>query len=422
MLRRWSGHWLWACLALLLLQIGTHAADAPAPLLDKDQPVDWWFTFKFNANRFPQCGGAQRDCIFDHAADPPDVRPTGQQFVFASHSEATLAKGDGCIGDTTSDPVGATFSQVYNGSFFYIIWNDQFYDDPRTPMCSTCGKGTGHSKGMLAWNDDGDGLVLQVTTPSWPGAGSKKNPRHDAANTLGCIIKPNNVIFSQHFFSLKLNKDDLVKVLKALKNASVVTDPTDPQLARLGGPKDIKVLAGSLGKQSGSTAFTKDTLSSGVMIISKPADLHVPPWQMVSAVLDGIPLRVASWWNNKKIFTTTESSRITCWDKSLPQPGPVEIALTGMWERNIFGLHGGPSPDSNHAKVGVSTSPEHAYAIFGDMNQEGASSKANGCDNAQNVRGGLFFVVEDEPLHGSVRDLIAGETAPTRGPRKKGKS
>ena len=38
--------------------------------------------------------------------------------------------------------------------------------------------------------------------------------------------------------------------------------------------------------KSGLTA-TKDTLSNGVVLISKPSDLSVPPWHMVSAIWIG---------------------------------------------------------------------------------------------------------------------------------------
>ena len=78
-----------------------------------------------------------------------------------------------CVGDTTIDPVGATFDELYNGHFFYVVWNDQFYDDP-LPIK---GAPAGHSKGMLAWNENGDGIVLQVSTPSWPGAGMPAKKR-----------------------------------------------------------------------------------------------------------------------------------------------------------------------------------------------------------------------------------------------------
>ena len=41
------------------------------------------------------------------------------------------------------------------------------------------------------------------------------------------------------FSHLKLTKDDVVKVLTALQNASVVTDPHNPQIVKNGGPADI---------------------------------------------------------------------------------------------------------------------------------------------------------------------------------------
>jgi hypothetical protein len=94
--------------------------------------------------------------------------------------------------------------------------------------------------------------------------------------------------------------------------------------------------------------------------------------------------------------------------------GPVEIATTGRWNGTSFGLRGGiPSGDANHAKIGVSTSGNHHYAIFGDMNQEGAlSGNESVCGGSQNGRGGLFFVIDNATLATSVSDLIHGETAP----------
>src|SRR5437899_546157 len=93
----------------------------------------------------------------------------------------------------------------------------------------------GHSKGLLAWNDAGEGFVMQVSTPSWPGSGTSSIKRK-AGNTLGCISSNNNLLASQHFFALKLNKTDLVKVLTATKSACLVTDPTKLQLVRNGAP------------------------------------------------------------------------------------------------------------------------------------------------------------------------------------------
>jgi hypothetical protein len=286
-----------------------------------------------------------------------------------------------------------------------VLWNDQFYGDPLSNESAPAG----HSKGMLAWDKNGNGLVMQVSTPSWPASGSSKRPRKTDGNTLGCV-KDNDVLVSQHFFALKLNKNDLVTVLKALNNASVVTDPAILQIVKNGGPADVQALVKGLGKNSASSTATKDTLSSGVVLISKPSKLRVPPWQMVSALLDSEPLRAATWWTRPEIPTTTATTAVGCWDPSLGQPGAVEIATTGAWAGKPIGLEGMAEPDGNHAKIGVSTG-SHSYAIFGDLNQQGSLSGPN-CKSSQNGRGGLFYVIDDAQLFSSVRDLIQGGAAP----------
>jgi hypothetical protein len=390
-------------------------ANAPTPLVSQGHAANWWFVFKFNTKSFPGCSGsAQRYCIFGGAAQAY-AGGFGQHFAYASNDAPSLKLGSDCIGTSIADPVGATFDEVYNQSFHYVVWNDQLYDDPPIKGCTKeCGSPWGHSKGMVAWDDSGQGVVLQVSTPSWPAAGSRNNPRKKDGNTLGCV-SDDNVEVSQHFFSLKLSKDDVVKVLRAIGNASVVTDPKNPQIVQNGGPPDIQGLVNQLGVLSASVTVTKDVLSSGVMLISKPSRLRVPPWQMVSALLGGVSLRVASWWAVPQIDTTTNSTSIDCWDGSLSQPSAVEIASTGEFEGTTFGLTGGLGPDFNHAKVGVSTSGPAHYAIFGDMNQQGKLSGPV-CASSQNGRGGLFYVVDDPDLFAGVTSLIAGQVghAPQR--------
>lgn len=393
--------------AVLLLVTSLACADSkPSPLLADGQPVDWWFVFKFNTESFPGCGSsAQRACLFGGTVQT--YKNFSQQFAFASSSDGKLKQGGGCVGDTTADPLGATFNQVYKGKLFYVIWNDQFYSDPIASESAPAG----HSKGMLAWNKDGDGFVLQVSTPSWPASGSLNNPRQTDGNTLGCV-KDNDVLVSQHFFSLKLTKDDVVVVLKGLQNASVVTDPKSPQIVNNGGPPDIQALVRGLGGVSPSKTAIRTKLSSGVTLISKPSDLNVPPWQLVSALLGGEPLRAATWYARPEIPTTTTSTKPACWDASLDAPGAVENALSGMWAGKRIGLEGIPETGGNHAKIGVSTGT-HTYAIFGDMNQQGSLSGPN-CKSSQDGRGGLFYVVDQPQIFQSVRDLIKGDTAPTK--------
>jgi hypothetical protein len=161
-----------------------------------------------------------------------------------------------------------------------------------------------------------------------------------------------------------------------------------------GGPAEIQTLVEALGKESSSKVPTKDRLSSGVLLISKPSNLNVPPWQMVSAMLGGEPLRAATWWTKPEIPTTTAATVIGCWDASLGKPGAVEIATSGSWNGKTIGLEGLAEPNGNHAKVGVSLAPP-------------------GCSSSQDGRGGLFYVVDDAPLFHSVRDLIKGSAAPS---------
>lgn len=375
-----------------------------SPLLADRQPVDWWFVFKFNSESFPGCGGsAQRACLFGGTVQ--SYMHFGQQFVVASSKDSTLKQGSGCLGDTTADPLGATFREVYKHRLFYVIWNDQFYGDPIANKSSPAG----HSKGMLAWDKKGDGLVLQVSTPSWPAAGSSRKSRKTDGNTLGCV-KDNDVLVSQHFFALKLTKDDVIAVLQGLVNASVVTDPASAQIVRNGGPAEIQTLVNGLGKISTSQTATQKRLSSGVLLIAKPSHLNVPPWQMVSALLGGEPLRVASWYSRPEIPTTSSATNVGCWADSLGVSGAVEIATSGKWEGTVLGLEGIPEANGNHAKIGVSTGT-HAYVIFGDLNQQGSLSGPN-CESSQNGRGGLFYVFDNSELFGSVTNLIQGESAP----------
>ena len=400
---------------ILLAAASRGEAAAPAPLLAPDHPVNWWFVFKFNAAIFPSCDdGELRQCVFGGKVQQYQF---GQQFVYASSDNAQLQKGSGCVGANIRDPLGATVEQIYAGSFHYVIWNDQFYDDPEIAGCTkSCSSPWGHSKGMLAWDDTGAGVVLQVTTPSWPAAGNKSHPRKSDGNTLGCVTD-DNVKVSQHFFALRLTKEDVIAVLAALQNASVVTDLTDPQIVSNGGPPEVEHEVRMLGKKSKSQKVYDATLSSGVRLIGKPSALHVPPWQLVSSFLDGTALRTATWWAPPRIPTTTGATRIACWDPKLSDAGAVEIATSGQWDGNSFSLRGGPTADNNHAKIGVSVSSQDGYAIFGDLNQQGVLSDSD-CGRSQNGRGGLFFVIKDPALSASVGELIKGTTAPkTLGPQ-----
>lgn len=386
------------------------SASAPSPMSDKNTKVNWMFAYKFNAATFPSdttslphvgiFGGTKQDYKGD----------SSQDYVFATSASPSLVKGTGLLGATINDPLGATFGQIYNNQgYFYVVWNDQFYGNPIESRNAPWG----HSKGMLAWNDKGEGMVLQVSTPSWPGSGSSANPRKNDGNTLG-YIDDNNIKVGQHFFSLKLTESDVKYVLQALNNASIATDLSQPSIVKNGGPKEIQDLVNTLGKTSSSTTLVEVvevTLSSGIKIISKPSHMAVPPWQMVSSRLNQLNLRVASWWEHPAINSTNGGKIPGCWVEELGTPGAVEIATTGIWNGTVIGLTGGIGGSNySHAKIGISKDSSRPLCIFGDMNQQG--SLAGKCNSSQNGRGGLFYVLENRDLFDSLTSLLTGGSAP----------
>jgi len=330
-----------------------------------------------------------------------------------------------CIG-SGADPVANTFKQVFDGADVnYVIWNDQFYQDPQPkvdPPCvwdgkvsNSCSAPWGHSKGVLAWGADGSGLVMQVTTPDWPGNGNSSMPRSTQGNTMGCVHDDNAEV-SQHFFGLKLSASDTEAVLHALQTASVVTDPSNPQLVQItNSPSGLAELARGLGQVRTSSAPFTATLSAkgsngNVKLIAKPHNINAPPWQMVSAELQ-VPLRVASWWSFPEI-DSQHAGTPGCWDASLAASKTVEIAVSGHWASKTFGLKGGLGTDYNHAKLGVSTDSS-TFSIMGDMNQQGSfNPEDRACNSSQNGRGGLFFVIDDTQLHTDLSGLLSGSSAP----------
>jgi hypothetical protein len=392
----------------------------PCPLLAKGKPaVSWWFVFKFNAQSFPGCNGTNK-CPF---GGDPQTYKIGQHYVVATSDAPKLADGaGGCLGATIDDPVGASFDEVYNGDFHYVIWNDQPYGDPKIAGCSgsggNCEAPWAHSKGMLAWNDAGEGFVMQVSTPSWPISGSV-NIERQSGNTLGCFKGPDNVLLSQHFFALLLSKADVVTVLRGLANAGVATDNSDgSMMINNGGPTDIQSLVSSLGTEPDKTTrhVVEAALSSGVTFLSKSSGMDVPSWQFVSAELGGSNLRVATFYSTDRIESTAQAGKPTCWDTSLGVPGAVENAKTGSWpdpstrQKVIFDFGSSPS-NGNHAKIGVTTSGK-PMAIFGDENQQGGLGPVGplGCAAAQNGRGGTFYALQDPQLAASLGQLMAGDS------------
>jgi hypothetical protein len=238
-LSRALGRVVLALLALGLAGLPLSAsaqAQSPSPLTSVGHPVDWFFAFKTNTKTEPSTYDAKRPCAFG-GTPTKYARGFSLHYGLASSATKTFAPADGDIGAGDQDPVGATFGEIYNGQLNFVIWNDQFYSAPNVHGCGeACKKPWAHSKGMIAWDSAGAGFVMQVSTPSWPAAGSKAYPRKNDGNTLGCIAD-NDVLVSQHFFAVKLDRAGVAMMLQALANASIATDPNNPQVVRNGGPQ-----------------------------------------------------------------------------------------------------------------------------------------------------------------------------------------
>ena len=436
---------------------GVAIAQPPVPLDAAGRAADWWFVFKGNAQKFPGCKtDAARKCQF--GGSKIQGKPWGTQYGFAKAGDTVLAEGPDCLGDSPGDPLSRTFAEIYNGAAHYVIWNDQFHNDPQPDRNVPWG----HSKGFIAWDRNGDGFVVQGTTPGWPIAGRPNLDKGKGGNTLGCTFG-DDVEYSQDFFAVRLSKADLLIVIEAMGVASVVTDPNDLQLVDTGvTPEAIRNQSkpanvsdaewevankvAMLNVVSKAATVYKAALSvrSGVItVIAKPPAVVAPPWQIVSAELGAIDLRVANWSGPApSIGSKTSSPMITCWDKSLPAHyGTVEIAATGRLFGQVVGLDapgaadvgtdasGQPlhleGPDHNHAKFAISKTGN--ISIFGDMNQQGLASYVKDqseCGVHQDARGGMFFVLDDANMHKVLASVFDdGFTLPfkdvTTAPRKK---
>jgi len=111
----------------------------PCPMASAGHPVSWMFVFKLNAKSFPACGSGTRSCPFGGTVQTTATYSKfGQQYLYATSEHDSLVQGtSGCLGDSTQDPVGASFDEIYNRHFYYVIWNDQPYGDPNISHCTS---------------------------------------------------------------------------------------------------------------------------------------------------------------------------------------------------------------------------------------------------------------------------------------------
>ena len=120
-----------------------------SPLLSQNEPVDWMFAFKFNAQEMPGTKSTlKKTGIFDAKGIPrPKYDEKSSKFsrhyIYATskNPKLQLGKGNDVIGGSLNDPLGTTFGQVYlaDTAPYFVVWNDQFYYHPIPPGPSPWG-------------------------------------------------------------------------------------------------------------------------------------------------------------------------------------------------------------------------------------------------------------------------------------------
>ncbi len=119
-------------------------------------------------------------------------------------------------------------------------------------------------------------------------------PRKTDGNTLGCVTD-NDVLSQPAFFRAETQQGRCCRCTEGSGECECGNGPdktSNREQRRTSRHSGSWCVA--LEKYPGAQTATMARLSSGVVLISKPSDLNVPPWQMVSALLSGEPLRVAS--------------------------------------------------------------------------------------------------------------------------------
>ena len=273
---------------------------------------------------------------------------------------------------------------------------------------------------MLAWNETARASSCRCRRRRGPAPAASVSRK--SGNTLGCVKTNNNLVASQHFFALKLNKEDLLEGAAGDAKRERRHRSDNRQIAQNGGPPEIRDAAEELGKKPheklrhkkpDDLKIIQTQLTADVMLISKPSNAER------AALADGVGAARRRLRAHRHMVglaadlldQEVDQDRLLGGHVEVRQksPGDVIIAKNGTFGGRPLGLIGG----QNHAKVGVVTSGRTSFSIFGDLNQQGTINPVKGkCDASQNGRGGMFFVVKNDELFKTLSDMLEGEDEP----------
>ena len=111
----------YACGALFINYGAARAADAPAPLLEKEKPVEWWFVFKFASKNFPACA-SQEETTSTPTSEFALLRYPGftEQSALCLREQRKRVVAEEQLRQHRQ-PGSTTFEQIYSSKFRYLV-------------------------------------------------------------------------------------------------------------------------------------------------------------------------------------------------------------------------------------------------------------------------------------------------------------
>ena len=174
-----------------LLVLLLHGATGLRCLDNDGQEVEWWFMYKTP-------GG------YNFSYTDPSIAATSPMSVFprAMNDDNPIAITRTLIALAENPPspdlaIPVTLNRTTDTTVSYYLYNDE-------PASGTASSSYGHTKGVVAADEDGSGLWISHSTPRWPASTGKAK----------FYFPEEEIIYGQTFLCMSLNEGQLDAVGK----------------------------------------------------------------------------------------------------------------------------------------------------------------------------------------------------------------
>ncbi|CAD8048526.1 unnamed protein product [Paramecium sonneborni] len=295
------------------------------------QVVDYWLIFKLPKDSTNQYTGMEY-----HYCDS-----TTQCVELKYQSDK--------LNDVTS-PLQITMNQVHfkDTTTMNVIWNDQPFDKDYYPDMA-------HSKGVLSASLNGQGFIINHSTPKFPIMDSN----YDEI-ILG--MPTNSFTYGQHFMCFSISTSEIERIAQQLIIAEVIT-------VRANSPADFKTIYPNLYSLKDPTRHS--TYNSG---------------SLTSQTRQGLTLQVISTNQHNQVdfYAAIVAPRlkvglvVETWGSGGLQPADCTSAFQTF--SNLSRLQNGYkfSYTKDHSKFGISLSSNIPYVCMSDINRQTSQNKRGG--------------------------------------------